>query len=537
MKKWVLFWLTMVIFLTGIIFLSQAVAATITVTNTDDSGAGSLREAIASAIPGDTINFVVTGTITLTTGELLISKDLTISGPGAGSLAVSGNNASRVFHIFTSKTVTISGMTIQNGNIPTGQGGGGISNWGTLTLNNVVVKNNTVNGTTSSDIGGGILNEGDGRKLTLNNSTVRGNTADRGGGIFNSGGSTLSATNSTISGNTARVGGGMVIYGTATLTNLTISGNTATGSSGGIGNLGTAALTNVTISSNTAPPAFGGGINNYTQGSITLKNTVVANNPSGGNCEGAITSNGHNLSSDNTCGFTGTGDLNNTDPLLGPLQDNGGPTFTHALLAGSPAIDAADPTDFPTTDQRGVPRPQGSGPDIGAYEWTQVNPYEGTIGTVLTISGSGFGTRKGKVVVGGAPLKILDWTVDSIQGQLTRALSPNTYYVTIRPQAKGSTPISIPNGFTVKAPEIDSIEPASGPVGGQITINGFFFGTKKGKVTLSGKSCKVLSWEMDETTGDSEIRFFVPKGLTPGVNELKVVTTGVGWDTVNVGVD
>ncbi len=516
--------------------LNPAMAATITVTNTDDSGAGSLREAITNAAPGDTINFSVTGTITLTSGQLLISKDLTISGPGADSLAISGNNASRVFKISLSKTVTISGVTIQNGNIPTGQqGGGGISNWGTLTLNNVVVKNNTVNGTDSSDVGGGIKNGGMGpAMLTINNSTVTGNTADRGGGIFNAGSTTLSLSNSTISDNTAVDGGGMEIYGTAALTNVTISGNTATGICGGILNEVIASLTNVTISGNTGHP---GGIRNDAGGSITLSNTIVANSISGANCAGAVTSNSYNLSSDNTCSFHGTGDLNNTDPLLGPLQDNGGPTFTHALLAGSPAIDAADPANFPPTDQRGVTRPQGIGPDIGAYEYCPISPNEGTIGTVLTISGSGFGTKNGKVAVGGASLKILDWTEDSIQCALSKALQPDTYDVIIRPQTKGATPITFRNGFAVKAPEIDSVEPTSGSVGGQITINGFFFGTKKGKVTLGKKTCKVLSWEMDETTGDSEIRFFVPKGLTPGVNELIVVTTGVGSDTANFNVE
>ena len=518
---------------TGIVYFP-----TITVTNTHDGGAGSLREAITSAAPGDTIIFGVTGTIVLTTGELLIEKNLTISGPGAGSLVISGNNASRVFKI-TAGIVSISGLTIQNGNVPSGQlCGGGIKNSGALTLNDVVVKNNTVNGTVSSDVGGGICNSWGAAKatLTINNGAISGNTADRGGGIFHTGEEMLSITNSTISGNTARAAGGMANYSTATFTNVTISGNTATGNSGGIGNLGTVTLTNVTISGNTAP-GDGGGIGNYTQGSIKLRNTIVANNPLGGNCSGAIISNGHNLSSDDACGFTGTGDLNNTDPLLGPLQDNGGPTFTHALLPGSPAIDAGDPANFPATDQRGVPRPQGTGPDIGAYEWTPVYPYEGTIGTEITISGSDFGTKKGKVLVGSASMKILEWADGSIKCQLPRALSPDTYGVTIRLQAKGATPISIQNGFTVKAPEIDSVDPTSGSAGSEIAINGFFFGTKKGKVTLGGKSCKVLSWTMDKTTGESEIHFVVPKGLPPGTHELIVTTTKVGSDTVNFTVE
>jgi len=136
-------------------------------------------------------------------------------------------------------------------------------------------------------------------------------------------------------------------------------------------------INNSTISSNTAAGrdgSYGGGI----FGMSTLQNSIVANNSSGGNCSGTMTSNGYNLSSDNTCNFSGPGDLNNTKPLLGPLQNNGGPTQTQALLPGSPAIDAGNPngcTDggghLLKTDQRGAPRPNKEdtgGCDMGAYE-------------------------------------------------------------------------------------------------------------------------------------------------------------------------
>jgi len=206
------------------------------------------------------------------------------------------------------------------------------------------------------------------------------------------------------------------------------------------------------------------------------------------------------------------------------------------LLAGSPAIDAGDPTHSIAFDQRGVPRPQGAGPDIGAYEWTRVNPYEGTIGTVIIISGSDFGTKKGKVLIANVALKILEWAENSIQGQFTRALSPDTYDVVIRPQAKGVTPITIPNGFTVKAPQIDSLDPTTGSTGDEITILGSFFGTKKGKVFLDEKSCKIRSWTIDPTTGVSEIRFVVPKGLSLGIQELKVINK-VGEGIVNFTVE
>jgi len=166
-----------------------------------------------------------------------------------------------------------------------------------------------------------------------------------------------------------------------------------------------------------------------------------------------------------------------------------------------------------------------------------ISPYEGTIGTEITISGFGFGTKKGKVLVGSASLKILEWTDVLISCQLTKALPPGTYDVRIRPQIKGSSPITIPNGFTAKTPEIDSVDPTSGSTGDEITINGLFFGTKKGKVTLGTKNCKGLSWTMVATTGVSEIRFVVPKGLSAGTYELIVTTTKVGSDTVNFTVE
>jgi len=178
---------------------------------------------------------------------------------------------------------------------------------------------------------------------------------------------------------------------------------------------------------------------------------------------------------------------------------------------------------------------------VGGYEegtgvlvhfMSPISPNEGTIGTEFTIRGSGFGTKKNKVLLGTTVLKILEWTDKSIQCQLTKALSPGTYDVTIQPQAKGSSPIIIANGFMVKAPEIDSVNPTSGSIGDEITVNGFFYGTKRGKVTLGGKTCKVLSWTMDSTTGESMIQLTMPKGLSSGIQELKV-TNGMGADTIN----
>jgi CSLREA domain-containing protein len=346
-------------------------AATFTVNDTGDAGdnnpgdgtcatAGgvcTLRAAIeeANALAGDdTINFAVTGTITLGGTQLTIDSNLTITGPGADQLTISGNDASRVFDI-NSGTVTISGLTITDGNAA---GGGGIYNYvtGDLTLNNC-----TVSGNKATGAGGGIYNYyGD---LTLNNCTVSGNKATGvGGGIYN-------------------------FYGDLTLNNCTVSGNTAGGDGGGIRNYyySDVTLNNCTVSGNEANDN-GGGICDY--GNTDFKNTIIANNTAtnqGPDCYGSPDSYGYNLVEDtsdctiNEVDNTGT-DIKNQDPNLGPLQDNGGPTFTHALQPGSPAIDAAidctlvDGTTPVTEDQRGELRAADgdcdgtANCDIGAYE-------------------------------------------------------------------------------------------------------------------------------------------------------------------------
>ena len=326
-------------------------AATITVQDTGDGTANAancpgsgcrLRDALAAATDGDTINFSVTtpATITLTSGQLVVGNSVAISGPGADQLSVNGNAASLVFYINSGLTVTISGLTITNG---------------------------------SADNGSGIYN--DHSNLTVSSSTVSDNSASYGGGIFNDGGfdglsfASLTINNSTVSGNSASViGGGILNFGPdgivdLTINNSTVSGNSAT-SGGGIYN-------------------SGGGFPPFFQGlaTVTIQDTILNAGASGENIyndSGAVTSQGYNLSSDNGGGFlTATGDQINTNPMLGPLQDNGGPTFTHALLSGSPAIDKGDPNFNPNDfnppmlyDQRGpgFPRVVNNRIDIGAFE-------------------------------------------------------------------------------------------------------------------------------------------------------------------------
>lgn len=345
------------------------------------SGSCTLRAAIieANALAGPDAITLPAGTYVLAifgngedaaaTGDLDITGTLNINGAGASVAVIQQSipgGIDRVVHVL-SGSVTISGVTITGGNAGVSVGGGIYNFGGNLTLNSSTISGN---GTTfGSGGGGGIANAG---TLTLNNSAVSGNVTsgnlnNDGGGIWNQSGGTAILNSSTVSGNTAsRSGGGIYNGGILTMTNTTVSGNAATvGFGGGISNSGTLHLTSSTLSGNSAPPNNGGGM----FGAATLANTIVAGSPSGGNCSGVFSSLGHNLSSDATCAFAGPGDLNSTNPLLGPLANNGGATQTHALLAGSPAIDAVPLADCTVNfDQRGVARPQGSACDIGAYE-------------------------------------------------------------------------------------------------------------------------------------------------------------------------
>ncbi len=237
----------------------SASAATLTVTNTADSGASSLRDAIAMANSGDTINFSLPNpsTITLTSGTLAIYKNLTITGPGATQLAVDANHQSTVF--FIGSTVALSGLTIRNG---TAAYGGGIENAGRLT-----VTNSTLFGNSATFGGGGIFNAPEGT-VTVINSTLSGNSAMFGGGIYNNGlPSNIGVSNTPL--------------GVFTLTQSTLSGNSASSAGGGIDNQGLLTVTNSTLSGNSANS--GGGMRNnsttYNPPALTIVNTTVQVTP------------------------------------------------------------------------------------------------------------------------------------------------------------------------------------------------------------------------------------------------------------------
>jgi len=382
-------------------------AATDTVNSTADNSAslttvGTLRYWLANAAAGDTLIFSVTGTITLDctdNGSLAIRKDVSISGPGAANLAISGGlpspSACGVFVVVVGATATISGVTIENGN---SANGGGIFSTGTLT-----VSNSTLSGNTAGQYGGGIFSEG---TLTVSGSTLSGNKTPNsiGGGIY-IGNGTATMSNSTLSGNSAVLGGGILNSGTLTVSNSTLSGNSAS-AGGGIYNYGgTLTVSNSTLSGNSAAASDGGGIFQI-GGALTLKSTLLANESSGGNCavSGTATSDGYNLTDDSSCSFL-TASTDQSDvtagTYLGPLANNGGPTQTIALLPGTPgstAIDAipvnecTDASSIPvqvSTDQRGIARPQGKGCEIGAYELAQPVPTANVCtGAIVTDCGT-----------------------------------------------------------------------------------------------------------------------------------------------------
>jgi predicted outer membrane repeat protein len=355
--------------------------ATITVTNTNDSGAGSLRQALAVAHDGDRITFAVSGTITLTSGALVVAESVTISGPGADQLSIVGIPFQSVFAV---AAATISGLTIRNGAV-------GIDNFGGGTVKNCVISGmsvagihnvsslTVVNSNVSDNDGWGIYNitgEFGVVTATILSTTVSGNPF---GGVvaapsFFGGRAYITITDCTISGNSGGIVGAATLL---TVANSTISGNSAGTSGGGISTSTTLRVANCTITGNSAPS--GGGI--YNVGSIEVSNTILNAGASGENIfndGGTITSLGYNLSSDDGGGYlTGPGDQINTDPLIGPLQDNGGPTLTHALLPASPAIDAGDPNFAPppSNDQRDChfDRVFNGRIDIGSFE-TQPPP-------------------------------------------------------------------------------------------------------------------------------------------------------------------
>jgi CSLREA domain-containing protein len=338
-------------------FAAPVINTTVDQSLGDCSVTCSLRDAVALASDGDTLH-VPAGNYVLTLGQIVTGNNLTIVGDGARSTVIDGNGADRIFELgtdaFMPMTIEITDLSLINGlaTTPDGSGnlyGGAIYGGGNvfpltygLTLRRCRIAGN------QAEVAGGIFWAGD---LTIDQCTISDNLATSSADVF---GFSFGAGGIFTAG----------LLGDATITNSTLTGNTSlVGWGGGAIFLTPAYLTNVTVTGNQAPS--GGGL--FPLLAAYVANTIIADNP-GGDCLifGNFNSSDHNLDSDNSCALIGPGDLSGFAPLLGPLANNGGPTDTHALLAGSPALDAGGIC--PPTDQRGVARPQGPACDIGAFE-------------------------------------------------------------------------------------------------------------------------------------------------------------------------
>ena len=417
------------VFISMLAMASPARAANIVVTSNADSGAGTLRAAVATANGNgvaDTITFNLPAgsrTITLASEiEFTEATNTTIDG-GTSGVTVSGGNATRVFRVsgyesggYTLATsLSINRLTVSNGNAAEFASGGGIdSDVGTLSVTNstfinnsahsgggiynssgrLSVTNSTFSNNSADFYGGGIVTYGAGSHagtgtLNVTDSTISGNSAVFGAGGIDNRVGTLSVTDSTISnnsvsqqGDTRYGGGGIRSDDSTTIENSTISGNSAYVGGGVLNNDGTTNIRSTTITSNTAAANQGAGVASFGDNRTftVVGNSIIAANSTTTDVDfysgsvNSFTSEGYNVIGDGNA----TGDFNQagdqrgvTDPKLGSLQANGGPTQTHALLTGSPAINMGSTT--LAADQRGVSRPQGASDDVGAFELEIVN--------------------------------------------------------------------------------------------------------------------------------------------------------------------
>lgn len=412
-------------------FRGTALSATITVDTTvdeplsdPDNGNCSLREAIQSAKTDSSVNadacvigsgadtvFIPAG-FYLLSDEIVLQSELTLDGePGT---YISGGDATNILRQL-SGTLTLQNLTLQNGVSTaggcfeqgssstttfstvvlkncstTGRGGAIYSTGGDLIILDSLLQNNAATGNLSgNNSGGAIYTTGNltitrtvfnansvdlsaspgqggaihflGTTLIVEDSTFERNEAVAGGAIFGN----ANISGSTFFLNSASNSGGAVFGSSLTVSNSTFSGN----DKGGIYSSGTTVITNSTFYANTGAAGIA-----RQAGTTTVMNTLFYAKSGGVNCSNGITSAGHNFDNNNSCGFIGPGDLGGTNPLLGVLDWNGGTTRTHALLAGSLAIDAGTNTGCPAIDQRGFPRPKDGNIDgtadcdIGAYE-------------------------------------------------------------------------------------------------------------------------------------------------------------------------
>lgn len=441
----------------GLCTLREAIAAA----NTDTASGLAMGECVAGS-GEDIISFTTSGTITLLTALPDLSTSISINGPGANLLTVQRSTATgtpnfRIFNVSSSITATISGLTISGGR--SNLSGAGVSNGGTLTLARVTITNNTAE--LGLGHGGGVSNTGD---LTLTHSTVSGNTGGvGGGGISNS--NLITIMNSTIVGNLAgSTGPGGGLYnsgGIATVTNSTFSANTTNTNGGGVFNTGgTVILTNTTVTNNATTNGTCGGV--VGSSGTRVKNTIIANNLNS-DVFGTIESQDYNLI-ENTAGATFTGttthNITGVDPLVGPLANNGGPTLVHALLPGSPAINAGSNANLPADTF-----------DLdGDSNTTEPLPFDqrGT-GFNRTADGNGEGTATVDIGAFEVQTILVTNTADSGDGSLRQAITQanigaDTQAINFQAGLTGAIALSTP------LPDLTTPILINGPGANQLTV-------------------------------------------------------------------
>jgi hypothetical protein len=437
------------------------VPATFDVKNLNDSGPGSLRQAVldANADTGNTTIIAfddgVTGTVSLATALPHLTHDVTVEGPGAKLLTVQRSTAPGtpnfgVFVVDAGVMAILSGLTVSNGKAADG---GGILNLGSL-----FIADSVITGNTATDIGGGLANgtfqTTASPQMSVLNCTVSNNTTSNGQGA----------------------GGINSENGTLLVFNCTVSGNQAPNShsAGGIGVFGgSAGVFNCTVANNTADAGDGGGVE--AGGVVLLYDTIVAGNSAAGassDVSGDFTSQGHNLVG-NGDGSTGLVDGSNGDQVgsaaavldahLGPLQDNGGAMPTIALLAGSPAIDAGDNTGALPSDQRGFVRVFNNTIDIGAFE-VQSPQVVATISSATLVTASptagealSFGISVSEAVTDSSP---------TIPGGNVHVTVDNGTPTDVALQANGLATFNLPSGLPQGNHTVAVTYDANGPFAG-----------------------------------------------------------------------
>jgi uncharacterized repeat protein (TIGR01451 family) len=426
-----------------------------TVTSSADSGLGSLRRAVKDLCVAGAIDFAFGApvTLTLTSGALTLTRDVTITGPGPDGVTVSGAGLSRLFLVENGVIATISGLTLRDGRVPVPENGGAIYNQGTLTLADCAFINNRAGAN-----GGALYNHFS--QLDVRGCTFQANSAGYWGGAIATYDGALTVAGSLFAANSAGYWGGAVLVnaGAHTVGNATFTANSAGYSGGGLAVLsGALTAANVTFVGNSA---FAGGAVSNQSGQLVLRNAIVSASTAGGNCAGAITNGGANLESSATCGFGADNySHSNTDAMLTPLGDYGGVTWTYALLPGSPAIDAGDAATCAAApvgghDQRDVVRPQGAACDSGAFE---------SRGFDLMLSGS-----PQQALTGGDFAQPLQVTVGNAGNE---PVGPGGLVVFTPPQAGAGIDVYTPFTITTDASGVVSTTATANEVAGSYGVS------------------------------------------------------------------